>query len=283
MKKQKVLLVDDEIEVLELLSDLLKDRFRVITSTNGQEALFKYRNEAFDLIIVDIHMPKMSGLDFVTEVRKFEEREKDRKICPVIITTGDMGRYLLRDIAKWDRVIGLEKPISLNDLNVTIDKMMRGKEVAGNRSFQQFIEVKTGEEIFKAGDYEQNIYFVVEGEFEVFVERNGDQILLGKIYKGEMIGEMSFFMKTARNATVKASADSKIVSITAAHINTVLAKQPAWFKPLLMSVIKRLRASNLEKMGGEDIEQNRDKVREEAEISENVSVAESIPNPAEAS
>ncbi len=283
MKKKKVLLVDDEEEILELMSDLLRDRFKVIKSANGQEALFKYRNEPFDLVIVDIHMPKMTGLEFITEMRKFEERDKDRKVCPAIITTGDMGRHLLRDIAKWDAVVGLEKPISLESLNMTIEKMLRGKDVQGSRSFQKFIEVPNGQNIFNTGDYEQNIYFVVDGEFEVFVERDGKEILLGKIYKGEMIGEMSFFMKTARNATVKAVKDSKIVSITGAHINAVIAKQPPWFKPLLLSVIKRLRASNLEKLGGEDIEQNREKVQEEAEVSENMEIAESIKEPAAAS
>ena len=89
----KLLLVDDDVELTELLSSLLMlEGFEVEIANNGLEALQKL-DESHELVLLDVMMPKLNGLDTLKEIRKVSN-------VPVMMLTakGD-------DI---DRVLGLE-------------------------------------------------------------------------------------------------------------------------------------------------------------------------------
>ncbi len=71
----KVLLVDDEPTILRAYSALLlKAGYDVEKAADGAEALGRLRSQSFDVIVSDISMPRMSGLDFLRAVR---ERDQD--------------------------------------------------------------------------------------------------------------------------------------------------------------------------------------------------------------
>jgi two-component system alkaline phosphatase synthesis response regulator PhoP len=73
VKKEKILLVDDEQDILDLISyNLEKEGYRVATATNGQEALDVVRSFAPDLILLDVMMPEMDGIETCVEIRKLE-------------------------------------------------------------------------------------------------------------------------------------------------------------------------------------------------------------------
>jgi len=114
----KLLLVDDDIELTELLSALLKlEGFEVQTANNGLEALQKL-DEGHELVLLDVMMPKLNGLDTLKEIRKVSN-------VPVMMLTarGD-------DI---DRVLGLElgaddylpKPFNDRELVARIRAILR--------------------------------------------------------------------------------------------------------------------------------------------------------------
>ena len=66
----KILLVDDDRDLLQVLRIALDMHgLKVVCAFNGQEAYLKLRNESFDLIITDLKMPKMDGVDFISLVR----------------------------------------------------------------------------------------------------------------------------------------------------------------------------------------------------------------------
>src|SRR5687767_3275720 len=68
---QTILLVDDEPDILEILSyNLKKENYRVFTAENGKKALEVARKETPDLIILDVMMPEMDGIETCTELRK---------------------------------------------------------------------------------------------------------------------------------------------------------------------------------------------------------------------
>lgn len=72
-KKHKILLVDDEEDIVEFLSyNLIKEGFEVSTAGNGLEAIQKATKEQPDLILMDVMMPKMDGMTAVQEIRKVE-------------------------------------------------------------------------------------------------------------------------------------------------------------------------------------------------------------------
>lgn len=75
--KYKILLVDDEEDIVEFLTyNLEKEGFNVVTAVNGQEAIQKAKKELPDLIIMDVMMPKMDGMTAVQEIRKIKALEE---------------------------------------------------------------------------------------------------------------------------------------------------------------------------------------------------------------
>lgn len=69
----KILVVDDEIDILEILQDLLEDEGHAVTIfDNANHALGHLKENSFDLIISDIRMPEMSGVEFLKCCKKIE-------------------------------------------------------------------------------------------------------------------------------------------------------------------------------------------------------------------
>ncbi|MCZ7670914.1 MAG: response regulator [Chloroflexi bacterium] len=116
----KTILVVDDNERLRTLvkSYLIQEGYRVVTASDGREALFVARDENPDLIVLDIMMPEMGGYEFMRVHRK--ERE-----TPIIILTAK--------IEETDAFLGLElgaddyiaKPFSMRILAARIRAVLR--------------------------------------------------------------------------------------------------------------------------------------------------------------
>jgi two-component system alkaline phosphatase synthesis response regulator PhoP len=73
VKKEKILLVDDEQDILDLISyNLEKEGYKVKTALNGREGLQTTRTFMPDLILLDVMMPEMDGIETCVEIRKLE-------------------------------------------------------------------------------------------------------------------------------------------------------------------------------------------------------------------
>ncbi|HEY4798153.1 MAG TPA: response regulator, partial [Bacteroidia bacterium] len=67
----KILLVDDEPDILEFLSyNLKKEGYHILTATNGKEAITLAKKEIPELIVLDVMMPEMDGMEVCRELRK---------------------------------------------------------------------------------------------------------------------------------------------------------------------------------------------------------------------
>lgn len=90
LNKKSILLIDDEDEIKALMSNyLIKSQIsenRIVTASDGKEAISKIQNQEFGLIIVDILMPKMNGIQLIKELRM---RKKYQNI-PVLIVSGSV-------------------------------------------------------------------------------------------------------------------------------------------------------------------------------------------------
>lgn len=83
-KTKKILVVDDEADFLKILKRIITDEgYNVIAASNGSEALTKLREEAPDLMLLDIDMPVMNGYEVCKEIRK----DPIYKNIPVIMLT----------------------------------------------------------------------------------------------------------------------------------------------------------------------------------------------------
>jgi DNA-binding response OmpR family regulator len=115
----KILIVDDEPPIVDLLSyNLQQNNYEVVVARDGEEALDVARREAPDLVILDLMLPRLDGLDVCRTLR----RERD---VPIIMLTA-------RD-AEVDRVVGLElgaddyvvKPFSVRELMARVKNVLR--------------------------------------------------------------------------------------------------------------------------------------------------------------
>ena len=74
---KKILIVDDEEDTLTLTRTVLEDGgYEVVTANSGKEALAKFKKEKFDLILLDILMPEMSGFTVFELIRKNDKKTK---------------------------------------------------------------------------------------------------------------------------------------------------------------------------------------------------------------
>ena len=118
-RETRVLVVDDDPDVRALIQDLLTDEgFKVEAADTADSALSKLRDRPSDVVLLDISMPTMSGLDLMGEIRKHND-------VPIIFVTGKGG--------EMDRVLGLRlgaddyvvKPFSAPELVARIHSVLR--------------------------------------------------------------------------------------------------------------------------------------------------------------
>ncbi len=116
---QKILVVDDELEIVKVVRAYLEQSgFRVITASDGPQALAVFRHEQPDLIVLDLNLPKLDGLDVCRTIR----RESN---VPIIMLTAR--------VEETDRLIGLEigaddyitKPFSPREVAARVRTVLR--------------------------------------------------------------------------------------------------------------------------------------------------------------
>lgn len=129
---KKILVVDDEKPISDIVKfNLEKEGFEVVTAFDGEEALEKVEEENPDLIVLDLMLPKMDGLEVCREVRK------TRDIPIIMVTAKDQ---------EIDKVLGLElgaddyvtKPFSNRELVARVKANVRRQaSIQSNESAQE--------------------------------------------------------------------------------------------------------------------------------------------------
>jgi DNA-binding response OmpR family regulator len=119
MSGKKVLVVDDDVKTVELVKLYLnRDGYRVITAYNGNDALALARSSQPDLIVLDLMLPGMSGLDVCRILRK----ESDVPIIMLTALTTDDDRLAGLDLGADDYVT---KPFSPRELAARVRAVLR--------------------------------------------------------------------------------------------------------------------------------------------------------------
>src|SRR5436853_3253306 len=122
----RILLVDDERSVQTLLTyPLRKDGYDVVTASTGQEALDRFRDGTFDLVVLDVMLPQTDGFAVCRELRA-------RSSVPIIMLTAKTEEF--------DKVLGLElgaddyitKPFSMREFRSRVKAVLRRADLRSN-------------------------------------------------------------------------------------------------------------------------------------------------------
>jgi CheY-like chemotaxis protein len=115
---KKILVADDEMSIRLLYSEELKEEgYEVYQAANGREALEVVDKIPLDLVILDIKMPEMDGIE---ALRQIKEKRPD---LPVVLSTA-YGEYK-QDFATWDSDEYLVKSSDLEDLKAVVKRYLK--------------------------------------------------------------------------------------------------------------------------------------------------------------
>jgi len=115
-----ILVVDDEAVIRELCAKVLKG-YRVLEAENGEEALDLLDREDVDIVLTDVMMPQMNGLDLLKEAKARNPNQA------VVVMTGFAEKDIILRALKSDADDFISKPINLLQLKTTIDKVLEKK------------------------------------------------------------------------------------------------------------------------------------------------------------
>jgi DNA-binding response OmpR family regulator len=119
----RILLVDDELSVQKLLAfPLRQEGYEVVEAMNGQDALDSFRDQQFDLVVLDVMLPKVDGFEVCRQLRAASS-------VPIIMLTAKAEEF--------DKVLGLElgaddyitKPFSMREFRSRVKAVLRRAEL----------------------------------------------------------------------------------------------------------------------------------------------------------
>jgi two-component system response regulator PilR (NtrC family) len=118
-KKNLILVVDDEESLRTVLSsELINEGYEVRTAADGDDAIVEMRNADFDLVLLDIKMPRMNGFEVLKHIKENHARAK------VVMLTGFADLKNAIESKKLGADDFVSKPYDLVDLLTTIERVL---------------------------------------------------------------------------------------------------------------------------------------------------------------
>lgn len=128
---KNILLIEDDIDISEMVEDYLKnDGFKIDTAFNGEEGLIKFLSGSYDLVILDLMMPKIDGMEVLKTIR-------EKSMVPILIMSAkdtDIDKALGLGLGADDYI---SKPFSLLELSARVKAALRRSENYSSKSILQ--------------------------------------------------------------------------------------------------------------------------------------------------
>ena len=122
-KKKRILHVDDEADTLAVVKTILeKEGYEVVSVLNGAKALKNVKLNNFDLLLLDIMMPDMSGWDLFTKISKIKP---DYKV--IFLTVLEISEARLKELKKHGLTDYITKPFDRDDFVSRVRKIISSK------------------------------------------------------------------------------------------------------------------------------------------------------------
>ena len=126
---RKIMILDDEEDIAILFKEGLEiiGFYNVAVYNDPIKALYEIKSNTYDLILIDIVMPIMNGLEFYSNLKK-TEKELGSKVC--FFSAGEFSEDRIRDMfpgLKNQKTILIRKPITIKELLIKINQIMYEK------------------------------------------------------------------------------------------------------------------------------------------------------------
>lgn len=116
----KILVVEDNLDIQALLADVLKPDYELVAATNGAQALPLFHQEKFDLVILDLMLPGVSGESILTTIRQQSE-------VPVLVLTAIRDKSHIAAMLDAGANDYLTKPFDIDELIARVRVQLRSK------------------------------------------------------------------------------------------------------------------------------------------------------------
>ena len=195
MKKKdiKILLVDDEQDILEIVGyNLSQEGYQIVTASNGKEAIAKAKKEHPQLIIMDVMMPEMDGMEACENIRKIPELQ-DTIITFLTARSEDYSQVAGFDAGADDYISKPIKPKVLVSKVQALLRRLKGVEgisstttlTVGNIEInrEEYKIIKEGEEIILPRKEFELFYLLATKPGKVFTREE----ILDKVWGNEVV------------------------------------------------------------------------------------------------
>ena len=164
-----ILVVDDEEAVTELVSRELESAgYECEVASDGKEALYKAFMQDFDLMLLDIRMPGLSGMDVLNKM------VVDHPDTGVVMITAISETQTAVEAMKLGAFDYLTKPFNLDDLLVRVEKALeRRRLILGNRAYQLRLEQKVTRQVGQIQQYHNEVLDALSREQKALEELEG--------------------------------------------------------------------------------------------------------------
>lgn len=116
---KRILIAEDSSVILNLTKKILgQQNYEIDTVKNGKEVMSKFNENNYDLILLDIHMPIMDGMDCAREIRKSNEH------MPILAITGNANNYSMDDFNDAGINDYLPKPLNYDEMLDMVNKYL---------------------------------------------------------------------------------------------------------------------------------------------------------------
>ena len=120
MENYRILVVDDEASMRDVLSIMLhREGYQVDTAVDGAQAVTHLRDHTYDLVISDIKMPRMTGLELLKAVRASD----DYKDIPFLMVTAEAQKQNVLDAVQAGVSNYVNKPFTAEQISDKLEKM----------------------------------------------------------------------------------------------------------------------------------------------------------------
>ena len=125
-QKKRVLVVDDEEGMRQILTEYLNEfGYEVVCAVNGQEAMQKYKSGHFDIVLSDLFMKPMDGLELLGEIRKIDPE------VVFIMMTGYPSLNSAMEAMKRGARDYITKPFNIDEIRLKIDRVFLERSLKG--------------------------------------------------------------------------------------------------------------------------------------------------------